>query len=79
MISFLILVSLINLIFLFFFNYISKFYNQFDHPDFKRKLQTKPISLLGGFLIIANIFLIVFFDKFFFIIILQLSIQKLAL
>ena len=69
MISFLILVSLINLIFLFFFNSISKFYNQFDHPDFKRKLQTKPISLLGGFLIIANIFLIFFFDKFFFIII----------
>lgn len=66
MIGFFILVSLINLIFLFFFNSISKFYNQFDHPDFKRKLQKKPISLLGGFLIIANIFLIIFFDKFFF-------------
>jgi UDP-N-acetylmuramyl pentapeptide phosphotransferase/UDP-N-acetylglucosamine-1-phosphate transferase len=66
MINFFILVSLINLIFLFFFNPISIFYNQFDHPDFKRKLQKKPISLLGGFLIIANIFLIIFFDKFFF-------------
>ena len=68
MISFFILVSLINLIFLFFFNSISKFYNQFDHPDFKRKLQKKPISLLGGFFVIANIFLIIFFDKFFFFI-----------
>lgn len=34
---------------------------QISRENFK-----KPISLLGGFLIIANIFLIIFFDKFFF-------------
>ena len=66
MISFVVLILLINLPFLFFFNYLSKFYNQFDYPDFKRKLQKKPISLLGGILITANIFLIIFFDKLIF-------------
>ena len=69
MISFIFLILLFNLFFLFFFNFLSKLYNQFDYPDLKRKFQKKPISLLGGFFIISNIFLIIVFDKLFFSII----------
>ena len=69
MISFVVLILLFNLFFIFFFNSLSKLYNQFDYPDLKRKFQKKPISLLGGFFIISNIFLIIVFDKLFFSII----------
>jgi UDP-GlcNAc:undecaprenyl-phosphate GlcNAc-1-phosphate transferase len=65
MISSIIFIVAINLILIFFFNRLSNFYNLFDYPDFKRKIQTKPVSLLGGTFVIINTFLIIFFDKFF--------------
>jgi UDP-N-acetylmuramyl pentapeptide phosphotransferase/UDP-N-acetylglucosamine-1-phosphate transferase len=68
MIYFFIFIIAINLSFIFFFNFLSNLYNQFDYPDFKRKIQTKPVSLLGGTFVIINIFLVIFFDNFFSII-----------
>ena len=66
MINLILLIIAINLIFILFFHPLSKFYNQYDYPDFKRKTQKKPISLLGGSLVVVNIFIIIFLDKFFF-------------
>jgi UDP-GlcNAc:undecaprenyl-phosphate GlcNAc-1-phosphate transferase len=66
MINLIILIIATNLIFILFFDSLSKFYNQYDYPDFKRKMQKKPISLLGGAFVVVNIFVIVFYDKFFF-------------
>jgi UDP-N-acetylmuramyl pentapeptide phosphotransferase/UDP-N-acetylglucosamine-1-phosphate transferase len=66
MISFFFFTAVINLFFLLFFNKFSKFYNQYDYPDFKRKIQQKPISLLGGALIIINVFIFFLFSNFFF-------------
>ena len=69
MISFLFFIIVINLILILFFNPLSNFYNQFDYPDSKRKIHSKPVSLLGGTFVIINIFFVIFFDKLFFSII----------
>lgn len=65
MISFILCIILINLTLIFFFKPLSVFYNLFDYPYLKRKIHTKPISLLGGAFIIINIFIIILFDIFF--------------
>ena len=49
---FFIIVSL-NVIFLFFFDKISKKLNLYDIPDNFRKIHTQPVALIGG----LNIFL----------------------
>ena len=41
---------LINIIILVFFKKLSKYFNLYDYPDIKRKKQTEPISLFGGFI-----------------------------
>ena len=69
MIPFLFFIIVINLILILFFNPLSNFYNQFDYPDSKRKIHSKPVSLLGGTFVIINIFFVIFFDKLFFSII----------
>jgi UDP-GlcNAc:undecaprenyl-phosphate GlcNAc-1-phosphate transferase len=64
------------LFFFFFFNLflilfqkkISKIYNLFDKPDFKRKIHKYPVPLLGGLFIILNLFLITIFNKHIFLI-----------
>ncbi len=53
---------IINLIVIFFFNLLSKYFNLFDYPNQKRKKQVKPISLFGGFIFVINFSLIIFFD-----------------
>jgi UDP-GlcNAc:undecaprenyl-phosphate GlcNAc-1-phosphate transferase len=45
-----------NLVFLFYFQKISKYINIFDLPDDKRKIHTKKTSLLGGLIFLINIF-----------------------
>ena len=45
-----------NLVFLFFFQTISKYINIFDLPDDKRKIHTSKTSLLGGLIFLINIF-----------------------
>jgi UDP-N-acetylmuramyl pentapeptide phosphotransferase/UDP-N-acetylglucosamine-1-phosphate transferase len=65
MIFFFIFIIAINLLLIFFFNFLSNFYNQFDYPDFKRKIHTRPVSLLGGTFVTINIFLVIIFDNFF--------------
>ena len=69
MIPFLFFIIVINLILILFFKPLSNFYNQFDYPDSKRKIHSKPVSLLGGTFVIINIFFVIFFDKLFFSII----------
>ena len=45
-----------NLVFLFFFQKISKYFGIFDLPDDKRKIHTSKTSLLGGLIFLINIF-----------------------
>lgn len=45
----------INIIILFYFDYIKKKINIFDYPDKKRKLHNKPVPLLGGLIFLLNI------------------------
>ena len=63
-ILFIIILSL-NLIFLFYFENISRSLSIIDKPDGKLKKHQKPVSLLGGFLILVNLFLISFFIHLF--------------
>jgi UDP-GlcNAc:undecaprenyl-phosphate GlcNAc-1-phosphate transferase len=50
---------LINFIFIYYFDLISKFLNVYDFPDKKRKFHGKKISLLGGAIILANLFFLI--------------------
>ena len=54
-----------NLIFFLKFNFISNFLVLFDKPDGKLKRHSKPISLIGGLIIIINLYLIIFLLRFF--------------
>ena len=47
----------LNFFFIIFFKKISNYYGLFDYPDYKRKIHTKPISLLGGLIIFSNFIL----------------------
>ena len=51
----LVLLFLTNLFIYFNFNYISNFFNFFDKPDRKLKKHSKPVSLIGGSIILAVI------------------------
>ena len=51
--------TLINIFVVFFIDKIAHVYNVFDQPN-KRKLHKKKISLLGGPLILLNLFFIFF-------------------
>ena len=55
----------INFIFIYRFEYLSRFFNLFDYPNKIRKKQHEPISLLGGFIFFINFFIFLFFDIFF--------------
>ena len=54
---------LFNLIIFLKFEIISKNFIFFDKPDGKLKKHSKPTSLIGGLIILINIYLIVFFLK----------------
>jgi UDP-GlcNAc:undecaprenyl-phosphate GlcNAc-1-phosphate transferase len=53
-----------NLVFLFFFEKISKYINIFDLPDDKRKIHTNKTSLLGGLIFLINIFVYLTYEIF---------------
>ena len=57
-------IFIINLVFYLKFNLISKF-TFFDNPDGKLKRHSKPTSLIGGLVILINLYLIIFLLKFF--------------
>ena len=58
-------IFLFNLIIFLKFNSISNFLALFDKPDGKLKKHSKPISLIGGLVIITNVYLIIFLLGFF--------------
>ena len=64
MINSVFLIFFINLFFFIFFKKISKYYNLYDYPDFKRKIHKKPIALAGGLLFVLNILLVLLIDIF---------------
>ena len=45
---------------------ITKVYNLFDVPDFKRKIHLSSVPLLGGLFLILNLIIIIVFSNFFF-------------
>jgi UDP-GlcNAc:undecaprenyl-phosphate GlcNAc-1-phosphate transferase len=51
-----------------FSNRISKIYNLFDKPDFVRKIHKLPVPLLGGLFLILNLLLIIFINKYIFLV-----------
>ena len=57
-----------NLFLIIFYKKIAKIYNLFDKPDFKRKIHKYPTPLLGGLFIILNLFLIIFINKYIFLV-----------
>ena len=56
-------IFLFNLILYLKFNNISQNFIFFDKPDGKLKRHSKPISLIGGLIILVNLYLITFFLK----------------
>ena len=62
--SFFFLIFFYNFVLYYFYKQISKIYNVFDFPDFKRKLHKKKIPLLGGLYITLNLFLIFLLNFF---------------
>jgi len=60
-----ILIVLLNFFIIYFYQPISKLFNLFDYPDYKRKIHDKPIPLLGGLMLIINLFIILLFNYFF--------------
>ena len=56
MISLLISLIILNTFIVIFFDRISIFINLFDIPDNKRKLHSKKIPSIGGFIFLSNIF-----------------------
>lgn len=65
MINYIFLFFILNSIFFIFVNKIAVYYNLYDLPDFKRKIHSKPIPLLGGFLIVLNLFLMLILNSFY--------------
>jgi UDP-GlcNAc:undecaprenyl-phosphate GlcNAc-1-phosphate transferase len=65
MINYIFLFFILNSIFFIFLNKIAVYYNLYDLPDYKRKIHSKPIPLLGGLLIILNLFLILISNFFY--------------
>ena len=57
------LIIFLNLILYIKFDTISKFFTLFDKPDGKLKKHLKPASLIGGSVILANLYLIIFASK----------------
>ena len=53
-----------NIIFFLKFDDISKIFNIIDKPDGKLKRHKEKVSLLGGFIIISNLYLIIFLCYF---------------
>lgn len=65
MINYIFIFFILNSIFFIFVNKIAVYYNLYDLPDFKRKIHSKPIPLLGGFLIVLNLFLMLILNSFY--------------
>ena len=59
----LLLIFLFNLLIFIKFHKFSNFFVVFDKPDGKLKKHNKAISLIGGFIILVNLYLIIFFFK----------------
>ena len=53
----------LNLTILFFFDYLIKLINTYDLPDNKRKIHSKPIPLIGGYIFLSNIILFLILKK----------------
>ena len=68
MFKILLLVFFFNLFLIIFSNRISKVYNLFDKPDFVRKIHKLPVPLLGGLFLILNLLLIIFINKYIFLV-----------
>jgi UDP-GlcNAc:undecaprenyl-phosphate GlcNAc-1-phosphate transferase len=68
MFKILLLVFFFNLFLIIFSNRISKIYNLFDKPDFVRKIHKLPVPLLGGLFLILNLLLIIFINKYIFLV-----------
>ena len=61
----LVLLFLFNLFIYFNFNYISNFFNFFDKPDRKLKKHLKPVSLIGGSIILVNFIIVLIYSRIF--------------
>jgi UDP-GlcNAc:undecaprenyl-phosphate GlcNAc-1-phosphate transferase len=64
MIIFLISLIILNIFVVIFFNRISIFINLFDIPDNKRKIHSKKIPSIGGFVFLLNIFFFLIYYLF---------------
>lgn len=63
----------INIFIFIFKDYLIKKINIYDYPDFKKKLHKKPISLIGGWILLFNLIFFIFFSH------LQLSILEIKI
>lgn len=60
----LVILFILNIFVVIFFNKLSTFINLFDNPDGARKLHKKPIASIGGFLIFLNLFIYFIFMQY---------------
>ena len=65
MLSFFISIFFLNFLLFYYYKNISQIYNLFDIPDFKRKIHSVPIPLLGGLFVILNLVIIIVFYNYF--------------
>jgi UDP-GlcNAc:undecaprenyl-phosphate GlcNAc-1-phosphate transferase len=67
MINFFLVISviLLNFLIIYFYQPISRLFNLFDYPDYKRKIHNKPIPLIGGLMLVTNLIVILLFNIFF--------------
>ena len=62
MLTLIIIICLLNLFLVINIKNISKFINLYDFPDNRLKTHKKKISLIGGTIVIFNIFFLLFID-----------------
>ena len=55
---------IINLLFIIFYKYVGKIVNIYDSPDSIRKFHKEAIPLVGGFILISNIFILIILNIF---------------
>jgi len=60
-----ILIVLLNFLIIYFYQPISRLFNLFDYPDYKRKIHKKPIPLIGGLMLVTNLIVILLLNIFF--------------
>ena len=65
MINYFIIIVILNILVFKNYKIISNYYNIFDYPDASRKRHKNPTPLIGGFILVTNLFLFYLYEQYF--------------